>query len=84
MANTRFMSESQKEYLEELISDVCSSIYEWTKADTRLARSILAYYGYDDVDIHFVSPMFEGNRCLAIDIWIGDPECLYERIRIEY
>ena len=83
MANI-FMSESQKEYLEGLISEVCSSIYEWSKADTRLARAILAYYGYTDVDIHFVKPMFSGNRCLAIDIWIGDPECLYERIRIEY
>ena len=83
MANI-FMSESQKEYLEELITDVCSSIYEWTKADTRLARSILAYYGYTDVDIRFVSPTFPGNRCLAINIWTGDPECLYETIRIEY
>lgn len=78
------MSESQMEYLESLIGEMCSCIYYWSKADTQLAKSILAYYGYTDVDIHFVSPTFPGNRCLAINIWTGDPECLYETIRIEY
>lgn len=78
------MSTAQLEYLESLIGEVCSSIYEWTKADTMLAKAILAYYGYTDVDIRFVSPTFSGNRCLAINIWTGDPECLYETIRIEY
>lgn len=78
------MSTAQIEYLESLISEVCSSIYDWSKEDTRMAKAILAYYGYHDVDIRFVSPEFPGNRCLAINIWTGDPDRLYETIRIEY
>lgn len=78
------LSAFQKEYLESLISEVCSCIYCWTKADTKLARSILAYYGYDDVEIGFVRPTWAGNKCLSIRIWTGDTECLYETIRIEY
>ena len=78
------MSESQLSYLEDLISDMCESIYDWTKADTKLAKTILRYYGYDDVDIRFASPTFAGNRCLTINIWTGNPDCLYETIRFEY
>lgn len=67
------INEAQINYLEGVIGSLVN-IYAYSKADTRRIRKVLEYYGYDDIDVRFVRPMFSGNKALRVTIYTNSPD----------